>query len=81
MIVFKTIRILVVSSALSVFALGVAGAQDAQLARMQAALASPQRPAEDKARDDIRKPIDVVRFLGIEDGDREIGRASCRERV
>jgi predicted methyltransferase len=55
---------------MSVLSLGVAGAQDAQVTRMQAALAAPARAAEDKARDAIRKPIDVVRFLGIKDGDR-----------
>lgn len=46
----------------------VAQAQQDQAARMRTALASPQRPAEDKARDEARKPIEVVQFLGIEDG-------------
>jgi predicted methyltransferase len=68
----KTIRILILSSIVSSMALSVAGAQNAQVARMQAALASPERSAEAKARDEIRKPIDVIRFLGIKDGDRVI---------
>lgn len=33
-----------------------------------AALASDQRPAEDKARDAARKPAQVIKFLGIEPG-------------
>ncbi len=45
-----------------------AQAQDEQLARMRAALASPDRPAEDKARDAVRKPIETVQFLGIKTG-------------
>ena len=47
----------------------VAQAQDEQAARMRTALASPARPAEDKARDAVRKPIETVQFLGIETGD------------
>jgi predicted methyltransferase len=46
-----------------------AHAQDEQAARMRTALASPQRPAESKARDADRKPIETVQFLGIETGD------------
>lgn len=46
----------------------VACAQDAQVERMRTALASPDRPAEDKERDAVRKPIETVQFLGIEDG-------------
>jgi predicted methyltransferase len=44
-------------------------AQDAQAERMRAALAAPERAAADKARDATRKPIRVIQFLGIEDGD------------
>jgi len=48
---------------------GVAAqAQDEQAARMTAALASPARPAEDKDRDAVRKPIETVQFLGIKTG-------------
>jgi len=47
-------------------------AQDEQVARMRSALASPERPAEDKARDASRKPIETVQFLGIETGDTAI---------
>jgi predicted methyltransferase len=36
---------------------------------MTAALAAPQRSAENKARDEFRKPIETVEFLGIETGD------------
>jgi len=45
-----------------------AQAQDEQVARMRAALASPDRPAEDKARDAVRKPIETVQFVGIKTG-------------
>lgn len=44
------------------------GEQDEQVARMRAALAAPTRPAEDKERDAVRKPIETVQFLGIETG-------------
>ena len=36
---------------------------------MRAALASPERSAENKARDEARKPIESVQFFGIETGD------------
>jgi predicted methyltransferase len=36
---------------------------------MEAALLSPGRPLEDKARDAARKPIQTVQFLGIKTGD------------
>jgi predicted methyltransferase len=44
-------------------------AQDEQGARMRAALAAPERSAENKARDASRKPIETIEFLGIETGD------------
>lgn len=44
-------------------------AQDAQVTRMRAALAAPNRPAENKARDADRKPIESVQFFGIKTGD------------
>jgi predicted methyltransferase len=43
-------------------------AQDDQATHMRMALASPERPAEDKARDAARKPIETIQFLGIESG-------------
>ena len=46
----------------------VAHAQDEQVTRMRTALASPTRPAENKARDAARKPIETVQFLGIKTG-------------
>jgi predicted methyltransferase len=46
----------------------IAHAQDEQVARMRAALAAPGRPAENKARDAARKPIETVQFLGIKTG-------------
>jgi len=55
----------------SLLALGAAApaqAQTEQLARMRTALASPDRPAEDKARDAARRPYDVIPFLGITSG-------------
>ena len=45
-----------------------AQAQDEQTARMRTALAAPARPAEDKERDAVRKPIETVQFLGIKTG-------------
>ena len=45
-----------------------AHAQDDQVAHMRMALASPERPAEDKARDEARKPIETIQFLGIKPG-------------
>ncbi len=47
----------------------MAQAQDEQATRMRAALAAPDRPAENKARDAARKPIESVQFFGIETGD------------
>ena len=47
----------------------IAYAQDEQVVRMRAALAAPDRPAENKARDAERKPIESVQFFGIETGD------------
>ena len=44
-------------------------AQEDQGARMRAALASPERSAENKARDAARKPIESVQFFGIKTGD------------
>ena len=44
-------------------------AQDEQVARMRAALAAPERSAENKARDSARKPIETVQFFGIETGE------------
>jgi predicted methyltransferase len=46
----------------------LARAQDDQAARMTAALAASERPAEAKARDATRRPTEVVQFLGIETG-------------
>ncbi|HEY7673479.1 MAG TPA: methyltransferase [Gammaproteobacteria bacterium] len=46
-----------------------AQAQDEQVARMRAALASPERAAENKARDADRKPIESIQFFDIETGD------------
>lgn len=50
-------------------ALGTAAhAQDEQVTRMRAALASPDRPAAEKERDAARKPIETVQFLGLKTG-------------
>src|SRR4051794_3848290 len=46
----------------------VANAQNEQATRMKTALASPDRPAADKTRDDARKPIETVQFAGIKTG-------------
>jgi predicted methyltransferase len=46
----------------------LAHAQDEQVTRMRAALAAPARPAENKARDAARKPIESVQFFGIKTG-------------
>jgi predicted methyltransferase len=45
-----------------------AQAQDEQVTRMRGALAAPGRPAEDKERDAVRKPIETVQFLGLKTG-------------
>lgn len=62
-----------VAWALALAMLGIAAglpaqARQSQEARMRAALDSPQRSAEDKARDAARKPIQVIQFLGIRTG-------------
>ena len=36
--------------------------------RVNAALASPQRPADERARDQARKPVQVLSFLGVKAG-------------
>ena len=36
---------------------------------MRAALAAPDRPAENKERDTERKPVESVQFFGVETGD------------
>ncbi len=41
----------------------------AQVTRMRAALAAPERSAENKSRDEGRKPIETVQFFGIKSGD------------
>jgi len=46
----------------------VASAQNEQVTRMKAALASPDRPAKDKERDAARKPIETIQFAGIKTG-------------
>ena len=48
--------------------ISAAQAQDEQAARMKTALASPDRPDKDKARDAARKPIETVQFAGIKTG-------------
>jgi predicted methyltransferase len=59
-----TLVLCLVGSALG----SLAQAQDEQAARMRTALASPGRPAADKERDAVRKPIETVQFLGIKNG-------------
>jgi predicted methyltransferase len=56
---------------LLLFGMSVQAAQapDEQVARMRAALSAPERPAESKARDESRKPIETVQFFGIKSGD------------
>ena len=46
----------------------VANAQNEQVTRMKAALASPDRPQADKDRDAARKPIETIQFAGIKTG-------------
>jgi predicted methyltransferase len=46
-----------------------AHAQEEQVSRMRAALAAPERSAQNKARDEVRKPIETVQFFGIKTGD------------
>jgi predicted methyltransferase len=47
---------------------GIASQTIAADSGFKAALASPDRPAADKARDEARRPIEVVEFLGIDSG-------------
>jgi predicted methyltransferase len=54
----------VLSGALS----SIANAQNEQVTRMKAALASPDRPAKDKERDAARKPIETIQYAGIKTG-------------
>jgi predicted methyltransferase len=66
----KNARVLLLLAGAALTAISApASAQDSQEARMRAALASPERSEEDRARDAMRHPIEVVQFLGIEDGD------------
>lgn len=60
-----TLAVVMLSSALG----PLAQAQDEQVVRMRTALAAPGRPAEDKERDAVRKPIETVQFLGIKTGE------------
>lgn len=69
MIPVQPVRWTLAFCALSGFLAEPAQAQDEQALRMSTALAAPGRPAEDKARDAVRKPIETVQFLGIETGD------------
>jgi len=46
----------------------VANAQNEQVTRMKAALASPDRPQTEKDRDAARKPIETIQFAGIKTG-------------
>ena len=62
--------LLVVAGAALTVVCSPALGQDSQEARMRAALTSADRSAEDQARDATRHPIDVVRFLGIDEGDK-----------
>ena len=39
-----------------------------QVARMETALAAPDRPSDDRRYDAARKPVEVIHFLGIEPG-------------
>ncbi len=50
----------------------LAQAQDEQVTRMNAALAASERPAENKARDAARKPIETVQFFHFKTGDKVI---------
>jgi len=45
----------------------VAQAQD-MVARLNAHVSAPGRSAEDRRRDEVRRPIEVMQFLGVEDG-------------
>ena len=68
---YKSLAPLLALSFVAAFAQS-ACAQDEQVTRMRAALASPERAAENKARDEFRKPIETIQFLGIKTGDTAI---------
>ena len=46
----------------------VAYAQSGQMARIHAAMMSPDRPQGDKDKDEARKPAQVIEMLGVKDG-------------
>lgn len=50
----------------------LAQAQDEQQMRIEKALASPERSDEAKSRDEGRKPLQVIQFLGIKTGDKVV---------
>lgn len=55
-------------AALAFGAAATAQAQDQQTQRLQQALDAPERSAEHKTRDETDHPIEVMEFLGVEDG-------------
>lgn len=57
-----------VASIFAALVLLVASAHAIDEARLTAALNSPDRPEEDKARDAARQPVEVLSFLGLEEG-------------
>ncbi|MBT8099776.1 MAG: methyltransferase, partial [Gammaproteobacteria bacterium] len=46
---------------------GLAHADNAIDAKVNAALAAENRPAEDRERDDNRRPLETLQFLGLKD--------------
>jgi predicted methyltransferase len=58
----------VIAAAFAAFALSAATAQAAPPAYITAAVADPGRPAADTARDDNRKPAEVLTFAGVKPG-------------
>jgi predicted methyltransferase len=63
-----SIKTLCWAASLLLAATASAGADDARVAQLRAALSSPERAETDRARDAGRKPAEVVAFLGIDPG-------------
>jgi predicted methyltransferase len=62
----------VLAAAVAAFAVATCNPANAQAgpAAIAAAVADPQRPGEDTARDANRKPAEIVAFAGVEPGDK-----------
>ena len=65
--IFKSSPLVLATLALAAMNVQTAQAQD-QAARIRAMMSAPDRSADDQVRDHVRKPIEVMEFLGVKDG-------------